>query len=232
MIRFFGMYEGMDLVIVIAAFVLAIAFAMSSHEFAHAFASLKQGDDTAYLKGRCTLNPLKHIDALGIFCFLIMGFGWATPVPVNPLRYKDYRKGIFVTSIAGVLVNFATFFFGIPLYLACLRWLSFLTSNGASEILVYFVQFLTYFFSILTSMSLTLCLFNLLPIYPLDGYNVLTAFTKGTNKFMLFIRRYGSLILLALILTDVLGILLGSAVNFIENPVIYFWRSVLFGRLK
>ena len=95
-----------DLLPYLLAFMLALAIAMSIHEFAHAKVAYILGDDTAKLSGRLTLNPLAHISPIGLVCFLLVGYGWATPVPVNPLRFKKYRLGMFLVSIAGVITNF------------------------------------------------------------------------------------------------------------------------------
>ena len=76
----------------IVAFLLAIMFSISIHEFAHAFVAQKNGDDTAKRMGRLSLNPLAHLDLFGAIAFLLFGFGWAKPVPINPLKFKSYRK--------------------------------------------------------------------------------------------------------------------------------------------
>jgi len=91
----------------IIGYILAIFIAMSFHEFAHAYIAYKQGDDTARLKGRLTLNPLAHLDLFGTIALMIFGIGWAKPVPINPLHFKQQRKGIIWVSLAGVITNIA-----------------------------------------------------------------------------------------------------------------------------
>ena len=96
---------------------LAVAVVLSFHEFAHAYAAYKNGDPTAKFAGRLTLNPAKHFDPIGVITFALAGFGWAKPVPVNPNNFKDYRKGCFWTSIAGVLMNYAMAFLFYPVFI-------------------------------------------------------------------------------------------------------------------
>ncbi len=87
------------------AYILALIIAFSMHELAHAFSAYKLGDPTPKAMGRLTLNPVKHIDIVGMLGFLIVGFGWAKPVPINPLYFRKYRRDNFIVSISGVLTN-------------------------------------------------------------------------------------------------------------------------------
>ena len=175
------------------AFIVAILIAMCSHEYAHAKMAYNCGDDTAYLAGRMTLNPVAHINPLGALAFLLVGFGWATPVPINPVKFKDYRKGIFLTGIAGVMSNFIICFFSAGLSVLCTYFIGLLAeANFWYYILLFFVVM----FSFSATINLSLCIFNLLPISPLDGFNVLPSVTKGTNRFVNFLKRYSQIILI------------------------------------
>ena len=175
------------------AFIVAILIAMCSHEYAHAKMAYNCGDDTAYLAGRMTLNPVAHINPLGALAFLLVGFGWATPVPINPVKFKDYRKGIFLTGIAGVMTNFIICFFSAGLSVLCTYFIGLLAeANFWYYILLFFVVM----FSFSATINLSLCIFNLLPISPLDGFNVLQSVTKGTNRFVNFLKRYSQIILI------------------------------------
>ena len=89
----------------IAGYIFAIIIAFGLHEFAHAFSAYKLGDPTPKALGRLTLNPLKHLDMYGLIGFLVVGFGWAKPVEINPLNFKKYRRDMFLVSISGVLTN-------------------------------------------------------------------------------------------------------------------------------
>ena len=92
--------------ITLFASVIAVLFVFIPHEFAHAFVAYKNGDATAKMYGRLTLNPLKHLDPIGCILCVFTGFGWAKPVPIYPYNFKKYRIGLFTTAIAGVVTNY------------------------------------------------------------------------------------------------------------------------------
>lgn len=211
----------------IAGFVIAILIAMCFHEYAHARTAYACGDDTAKVSGRMTLNPLAHIDTFGILAFALVGFGWAKPVPINPVRFKEYRKGIFLTGIAGILMNFVICFFSLGFSVLFLEIMSSL--DNPSEFVYYLLYFLYLTCKLTAQVNFSLCLFNLLPIYPLDGYNVLSSVTKGTNKFVNFLKNYGTIILLCLLLTSALEIGMSYAVDYILNPIYLFWLKIFTG---
>lgn len=152
---------------------LALLFSLALHEWGHAYAAYRFGDDTARRLGRLTLNPLKHLDPLGTVLLLFVGFGWAKPVPVNPMAFRHYRLGLFVVSIAGIVVNLvlavllALLVRGLwaldPLGVA-------LTFRGEGQTLLGALA-LAFFFA--SSLNLVLAVFNLLPIPPLDGSKIL-----------------------------------------------------------
>ena len=136
-----------ELIYFIAQF-LAAAIVLSFHEFAHAYAAHKCGDDTARLAGRLTLNPMVHFDLWGIIMFALAGFGWAKPVPVNPRNFRDFKKGSFWTSIAGVLMNLCMAFLIYPIFLLVMRFIIPLVSG------MYLGYFLYYFFNMLFEVCL------------------------------------------------------------------------------
>lgn len=183
--------SGLLILCVFLAYVFAILFATTFHEFAHAYAAHKCGDDTAKLMGRMSLNPFKHIDFLGAVLFVFFGFGWAKPVPINPSRFHNYKKGLFWTSVAGVFAN-------IILAVVC----SFVAFWFAKiHDLNYFYHFLYLLFSYSALINISFALFNILPIYPLDGFNAIAAFSKYDNKYVNFMRQYGYIVLMVLLLT-------------------------------
>ena len=94
-----------DLIFLVAS-IIAVLFVFVPHEAAHAFAAYKSGDATAKMYGRLTLNPLKHIEPVGIVLCIFTGFGWAKPVSINPYNFKKYRTGLFLTAVAGVIANY------------------------------------------------------------------------------------------------------------------------------
>lgn len=224
MINFFGEYSGTELLIVIVAFLIAILFALSIHEFSHGLIALTQGDRTAQNFGRVTLNPFKHIDPVGFLCLVLFGFGWAKPVPINSYKFKNYKKGLFLTSVAGVCANFIACFVFVGLFVLCFAKMSAETLMAS-----YLLQFLYYLLTFSISINLGLAIFNMIPIPPLDGFNVLLSFTKGTNKFMQVMSRYGSIILIVLLIFDVINLLFGVVYGFVLPAFSNFWQFIFLG---
>ena len=203
-------------IIIIAAFALAIMFALVVHEFAHAWTALKQGDPSAKLAGRLSLNPARHVEPLGLLCFCLAGIGWAKPVPVNPFNYRIFKRGNFWVSISGVITNFI---------------MAFIFSFGYFMLLQYadldnlFLFGLFFFFMLAMVINISLMIFNLLPIPPLDGYNMLVSFTKPNNGFMRFMRE-NSMIVLILVIVFLLPVI-GGVRNFILSAFESFWGLFL-----
>lgn len=211
------------------AYLIAIIVALTFHEYAHAKVAYNCGDDTAYLAGRMKLNPLVHLDLMGSLCLFLFGFGWAKPVPINPLKFKEYRKGTFLTCFAGVLMNFVICFFACGLYVLCARFFPL----DASGFVLYAYSFLEVTLYLTATINLSLCLFNLLPFYPLDGFNILQSVTKGTNKVVNFLRNYGNLILIGLLVVGEFTGAVDSVSNFVSQyilgPIMSFWSKAIIG---
>lgn len=176
------------------------------HEFSHGYAAYKLGDDTAKRAGRLTLNPLRNLDPLGLVMLLVFHFGWAKPVPVNMFRFKNPKRGMALTALAGPMCNLVLavvfmFFYGlafIPL--------------GRSAVGGYFLEMI----QITAVISLGYAVFNLIPISPLDGSKVLYAFMRDEAYYKLMrYEKYGSIVLFALVATGVLGRPLSTAVNWL-----------------
>ena len=137
---------------------VALLLSLSLHEFAHAFAASKLGDDTAQLSGRLTLNPLAHLDPVGTLLLLFVGFGWAKPVPVNHFNLREPKRDMAIVSMAGPASNFI---------LAIISALI-LNFSGISGGVVYaFFYFFAFY-------NVGLGIFNLLPLHPLDGFKVVS----------------------------------------------------------
>ncbi len=184
-----------EAIVIFLISIIIFFFSLAIHEWAHGFVAVKMGDPTPKLTGRLTLNPIKHLDGMGFICFILFGVGWAKPVQINPLNFKKYRKGIRWTSIAGVLANF------ILGLIASLIMAILLATVGLTNIYMeYVVLFLQYIMLI----NSCLLLFNIIPIYPLDGFNFVSSFLKPDSKYITNNARYGYRIML--------GILLASAV--------------------
>jgi len=196
-----------------------ILIALTFHEFAHAYAAYRHGDDTAKQLGRLSLNPLRHLDPLGTIMIFLVHFGWAKPVPVNPYRLKNPRKDMLWISAAGPLAN-------MVLALASGLLLRFLfTINGTPDYHTGTAMGLFIFMVVMSlQINLALAIFNILPIAPLDGSKILAGLLPiGFGKFIAVLERYGPFILIGLIIigrvTDmsILGGLIWPFVDFFSK---------------
>jgi len=185
--------------LLLSAFVFSVILAICLHEVAHGFAAYKMGDDTAKVQGRLTMNPLSHFEPIGLVMFLLIGFGFAKPVPVNPFNFKDRRKGMLLVSFAGVLANLAQTILFFGLMIAFSYALTIAIINASSRFLCYLLYFLFNFSVYACLINAVLIAFNLLPIYPLDGFRVVETLTKE-NVYVTFMRRYGQYILIGIVL--------------------------------
>lgn len=202
----------MERIIELLASVIAVIFVFAPHEFAHAFVAFKNGDPTAQMRGRLTLNPFKHIDPTGFVMYALVGFGWAKPVPINPYNFRSYKKGMFTTAIAGVIVNYIVAFFA---YLIVMLLTRFLLPVVDTTFLSYFIGFFVYVFFLIFLYSVYSFVFNLLPLYPLDGFRVVEAFTREINPVQRFLRNYGQMILIVLIVES---FICGILADYVPDP--------------
>lgn len=214
---------GLMLFCLALGYFLAVTIAITFHEFAHAFIAYKCGDDTAKLMGRMTLNPFAHLSGIGILCFLFVGFGWAKPVEVNPMKFHNYKKGNALVSLSGILTNLilALVFSGFY-YLLCHFYGSDVTMYSN-----YLLVFLNYFLLFTFVVNLSLAIFNILPIYPLDGFNFIATFLKYNNPFVQFMYKYGNILLLILIITPVFDIFYDFVMTGFLGVFDLFWGLFL-----
>lgn len=208
-------YQGKDYVVACVIYMVALILSFTLHEFAHAFVAYKSGDETPRIMGRVSLNPLVHIDPIGLLCAAVFFVGWAKPVQVNPLNFKKYKKGMALVSSAGVITNFIIAFICYGIY-ACI----FHFATALSDFVLYCLMFL----SVMYSLNITLCVFNFLPIYPLDGFNLLASLTKPGNKFVDFMRNYGQWILILLLV--VFDKFLPALISYVGFPIRAFWGLI------
>lgn len=175
----------------IAGFILlSVAFiiALSLHEYGHALAATLQGDPTARLAGRLTINPKSHLDPVGTFMLVMVGFGWGKPVPFAPNKLRSRQFGAAIVGLAGPVVNVILAFISAFLLLALVR--SGAPNEGAAHLWGRFLQ-------ISLTLNVVLALFNLLPIPPLDGSRILSALLPPNRQHIVFfLDKWGFVILL------------------------------------
>lgn len=210
-----------EMILLLLGITFGFMLSLSLHEWAHGFVAYKQGDPTPKISGRLTLNPLAHIDASGFVMFLCIGVGWAKPVPINPSNFKKYRSGIAKVSIAGVIVNLILCIIGSFLYV--------LTRNqlGDGDL----ISLLAKWFMLVNAY---LFIFNLIPIYPLDGFNFISSFMRSDNKFVQWnIRNAGKVILWVIIVDlfmdlffefSIIGYFLSTFAGWICQPLCNLWQ--------
>lgn len=203
---------------------IAIILSLTFHEWAHAHAAFRNGDPTARNLGRMTLNPIAHIDPIGFLMIIIVGFGWAKPVPVNPRNYKSYRKAEFQVSMAGIFTNLIISMISAFIYVA-LNVISYLTRT---QIPVSIYTFLT----ILGYLNAGLAVFNFIPVYPLDGFHLFELiFGRKFPKAVLWMHNHGRIVLyiifgISFILSRFGITLVGTVSNFIFNCFYRFFLMI------
>ena len=211
-------------IIILAA--LATLITLSIHEFSHALAAYKLGDNTAKYTGRLTLNPIKHLDPIGALCMVFFRFGWARPVPIDPRNFKNPKRDFAISALAGPLSNlivaFVTSFFYLFAY-ALLKDVSF-----TNEFKLQVAQNSLDFLFILHRINIGLAIFNLIPIPPLDGSRILNAVLPPRLYFK--IMRYERTIYYVLIGWLFFGYVVSDAllrIPFIAaNPVLVFIAKI------
>ena len=192
----------------------AIFIGLTFHEFAHAFVAYKLGDQTPMLQGRVTLNPLAHIDLVGILCLFFVGFGWGQPVQIDPWAFKNRRRDEFLVSIAGVTMNFLlAFAFALIIKLILTITGDGWTYTGFGETIYMMLFYVIY-------INLVLMIFNLIPVPPLDGFNIIAQiFNFGQSELYWKISRYGSWLLILIVVFGIAGMIISPCVRFLYNLI-------------
>lgn len=190
--------------------VLPALLCITFHELAHGFVALCLGDTTARDLGRLSLNPLHHLDWMGLATMVVFRFGWAKPVPINMYRFNNPKRGMAITALAGPLSSFLLCVLMLVLYGVCFP-LRFKAAGG----------FLLSLFVSTAYLSLSLALFNLIPVPPLDGSKVLFSLLSDKAYIKLMkVERYGMLVLVALLATGILRTPLSSATEWIFERIL------------
>jgi len=204
------------LLILFAFFIISI----SIHECAHAYAAYLLGDPTTKNEGRITLNPLKHLDPLGTLMLFIINFGWAKPTPVNPIYFKDRRKGVMLSSLAGPLSNllFAVILAFPYVYFQASYY------NNFNKLNVYLMSI----FGIGFSLNVVLAVFNMLPVPPLDGSKILSGIIPPKYYYkMLEYESYITIAFIILMLTGLLSKILSPIVSVVQSAIIYVVSPII-----
>jgi Zn-dependent protease len=189
----------------------ALLIALTVHEYAHARAAVTLGDPTPRLLGRLTLNPVAHLDPLGLIMLWLFKFGWAKPVPINPNYFKNYRQDMLIVSLAGPVSNMllallTAFLIGILAKMQLLNgsWIK--------------VLWMTYTYNII------LAIFNLVPIPPLDGSKILASILPGRQgRIFEQVEQYGPFILMGLVYLGVIGMItypLEKGLSYVINAIV------------
>ena len=191
-------------------------FALSFHEFAHAWMASKCGDNTAARMGRLTLNPMAHLDVMGSLMILFVGFGWAKPVPVDSRNLRDPRKDMMKVAAAGPLSN---------LLLAMLAGMAWRLLGGTNFLLDTNFPVLIFYF---TQINIALAVFNLIPVSPLDDSQIFSGYLMKTNpELALKIQSYGPQVLFGLIL---FGYVTGFSILWlVMKPFVNFFMLLFIG---
>lgn len=220
-------FDPYNIVLWIMRFVIVL-IALTVHEYAHGYVAFKLGDPTAKAVGRLSLNPLRHLNPVGFLSMLFFGFGWATPVPIYARNFKNPKRGMALCALAGPVSNLLLALLG-ALGTSLLGPLMLKTASSPIQVSAYF------FFYLFTQLNISLAIFNLIPVPPLDGSRVLSVFLPPKAYFgmMRYERQIGIGFFLFMILDDRLGfgildLILGNAVSAVYSAMTWFWGLLPF----
>ena len=239
-------------------FAAAVLLTLMLHEIAHGYVAYRCGDPTAKMMGRLTLDPRKHLDPIGTICLVLLGFGWAKPVPINPRNFQGNKlRCDFLVSIAGIVTNLTLFI--VSLFLAAvinpLLWrpeviaanggakefletsgvgYSILLSGAGSEYAKYmlhpWLMHVQRFLLLFSSMNVMIAVFNLLPVPPLDGFHVFNdLILKGRLAMTPQFMRGAQIVFLLLIFSGLLGTGILYVTNALQSAMINLFVAILGG---
>ncbi len=196
----------------ILMYVIPALICITFHETCHGWVAYRLGDPTAKNMGRLSLNPIRHIDWVGLVMMVVFHFGWAKPVPVDMRNFKNPKRGMAITALAGPVSNLILTALFLVLY-GALYYPLYLMGGAVGHFIMQLILVTAY-------LSLSLAVFNLIPISPLDGSKVLFAFLPDEAYYKLMrYERYGMILLMALVATGVLGTPLSSLTGFLFDKM-------------
>lgn len=213
----FRNFEWPIALVVFIAYIIAVLLTLSLHNFFQALIAYRQGDMTAKAYGMLSLNPFRHVSALGMVFLVLVGFGWSKPVPMNPLQFKEGKKGAIKISLSGMIGNLI-----VSVVFSFIYVLTLLIATTSS--FAIFLQSFCYYMMII---NFIFFVFNLLPIYPLDMFVFLSLVLSSDNKFLQFMFRWGFIILLVLLLTGLITIFITFMEAYILSPLVHLWQIIL-----
>ena len=199
-----------------------VLIALMFHELAHGYVSIKLGDPTPRMQGRMTLNPFAHLDLVGTLLMIFTRFGWAKPVQINPRYYKDPKKGMALTALAGPLMNFLLAILAMLLYGI---YFIIVSKTGLMAGAIHNVSYLVMRF---VTLNLCFMVFNFIPIPPLDGSRILGIFLSNRAYFKVQeYERYSFIILIILSAIGAFDRLIGTGVSAIFNVILSGLQSLV-----
>lgn len=230
-----GDIDLVNLVSHLVIYMVVLLLAISAHEAGHAWMSYKYGDDTAFMLGRVTLNPVKHTDPIGTLLIPIVSFvlgsvggalgsipliGWGIPTPVNPRKWTKYKQANVMVSIAGIGANLILATIGFLIFKSLLEFGIINGGNVDSGLMKPFVILMQY----MIMLNVSLAVFNLLPFPPLDGSKVLSTFLpESFQPIFAVLEQYGFLILMLLVYWGVIGLIIRPVFMFVQWLLLTPW---------